>query len=232
MTPLMCCFQRLFLKSGQKNFLEITQELTPETELVIATEFWLPQKKDTAVVKIWKFLKRRQYGFKTFHLKFTNKFRTAFKRPIKSSSPVTRKFPLIPFLDYFIRIPAADFMFRTWLPFLQKGAKVLYEIHITSEEIKNLSLFVNESEKSCASPDPEILSATVNQMQEKMTKLQSLLKQEFVNNEVDNLLEDFLQEKSRLLVSEWEKAGTFALPVYAFGPGRIKASHTAFDKTC
>ncbi|UCF65042.1 MAG: ATP-binding protein [bacterium] len=206
----------------KKEFHHIGEEIPQSIMLEYDQIFFIAQESDSLLLRIWK---RKNKGFKQIQqswYRLINQIKKIFK--LNPSTPATRNRQFSPLLltEKYLALPAMNLLIDEWQHYLQNLAKLLFELHLHSERLKDLLLFKDGTASMCHHIDvqtqkdfEEILRDTIHKIDEFQTALNH--HPEISVARMESKWEDVADNYSRA----WSYAGTFALPNRHFNSNRV-----------
>lgn len=216
---------RLFLDIGETELRKLLEGLPVSLDIPIEDSFWETGQEDPSRVRIWKWAKRRQRGFRRTVVRVRNAGRKIVKKPSLSPAPASRTVDLRNLLENELAVPTTRLLLGEWQRFLQQAAVEFCHFHGLTEAIEYDSLFPNEGGPARIRPDPASAASRRENVRRQVTELVGRFSriEEFRRASFGRLSESWpaIVEAFR---KKWDSAGTFALPNRRFGRSRIERS--------
>jgi|GEM_PF-612056 len=208
---------------------KLNQQFTASLNMVpgvahisVPSDDWAINAEYARKLKIWTRKKQVKLRLKKSVCSAGDKIRPLFRKTSLKPVPTQRNFQLHAFLIYFLEIPMARFLLAEWQQFLQLIANQLYELHLTTIEIKDAFLVLDNFEEAMLEVDgPELRIdleglqhhvQTITRFQQQLDQFETESMERFHRHEAE------IYEK---IWQNWHFAGTDILPNSDFDQKKI-----------
>jgi len=206
----------------EQEFHHISEEIPQTILLEYDPKFFIPHESDLLLIRIWKKKNKSFQKIKQFQYQFINQIKKVFKQAPSKTTIRKRQFSPLLLTEKYLALPAVSILTDEWQHFLQDLAKLVFELHLHSEHLKDYLLFKDGTASMCRHLDAQTRLEFEGLLQNALQKTNEFLAA--LNHYPEKAvarMETKWESVTHHFSSAWDYAGTFALPNRNFKSSKI-----------